>query len=205
MANLFKQVGIYSSVGQRYEPEDIGSVLSYREATGRPDSRRGHQRSRRHRLLDGRGHQLQRAWPADAAVLHLLLDVRLPARRRPIWAAADQRARGFLLGATSGRTTLGGEGLQHQDGSSQLVAATIPNCVAYDPAYAGELAVIVEDGMRRMLEEQRGRVLLRHAHERELRAARCRTARVKASCAACYRHRRTVDAPRSRCWRRDPS
>ena len=72
-----------------------------------------------------------------------------------IWAAADQRARGFLLGATSGRTTLGGEGLQHQDGSSHLVAATIPNCKAYDPAFAGEMAAIVDHGMREMLVEQR--------------------------------------------------
>ncbi|MFM8769450.1 MAG: transketolase-like TK C-terminal-containing protein, partial [Rubrivivax sp.] len=71
-----------------------------------------------------------------------------------IWAAADQRARGFLLGATSGRTTLGGEGLQHQDGSSHLVAATIPNCRAWDPAFAGEMALIVDHGMRRMLHEQ---------------------------------------------------
>jgi pyruvate dehydrogenase E1 component len=71
-----------------------------------------------------------------------------------IWAAADQRARGFLLGATSGRTTLGGEGLQHQDGSSHLVAATIPNCKAYDPAFAGEMAVIIDQGMRDMLLEQ---------------------------------------------------
>src|SRR5690606_35978884 len=71
-----------------------------------------------------------------------------------IWAAADQRARGFLIGATAGRTTLGGEGLQHQDGSSHLGAATVPNCLAYDPAFAGELAVIVEHGMRQMLEEQ---------------------------------------------------
>ncbi|MBP7567264.1 MAG: pyruvate dehydrogenase (acetyl-transferring), homodimeric type, partial [Burkholderiaceae bacterium] len=72
-----------------------------------------------------------------------------------IWAAADQRARGFLLGATSGRTTLGGEGLQHQDGSSHLVAATIPNCRAWDPAFAGELALILDHGMREMLEERR--------------------------------------------------
>jgi len=72
-----------------------------------------------------------------------------------IWAAADQRARGFLLGATSGRTTLGGEGLQHQDGTSHLVAATIPNCKAYDPAFAGELAIIIDHGMREMLEQQR--------------------------------------------------
>jgi pyruvate dehydrogenase E1 component len=72
-----------------------------------------------------------------------------------IWAAADQRARGFLLGATSGRTTLGGEGLQHQDGSSHLVAATIPNCKAYDPGFAGEMAVIVDAGIQEMMVEQR--------------------------------------------------
>jgi pyruvate dehydrogenase E1 component len=71
-----------------------------------------------------------------------------------IWAAADQRPRGFLLGATSGRTTLGGEGLQHQDGSSHLHAATIPNCKAYDPAFAGEMAVIVNQGIRDMMIEQ---------------------------------------------------
>jgi pyruvate dehydrogenase E1 component len=71
-----------------------------------------------------------------------------------IWAAADQRARGFLLGATAGRTTLGGEGLQHQDGTSHVIAATIPNCRAYDPAYAYELAVIMDHGMRSMMEAQ---------------------------------------------------
>jgi pyruvate dehydrogenase E1 component len=71
-----------------------------------------------------------------------------------IWAAADQRSRGFLLGATSGRTTLGGEGLQHQDGTSHLVAATIPNCKAYDPAFAGEMAAIIDHGIREMLVEQ---------------------------------------------------
>jgi pyruvate dehydrogenase E1 component len=72
-----------------------------------------------------------------------------------IWAAADQRARGFLIGATAGRTTLGGEGLQHQDGSSHLVAATIPNCRAYDPAFAYEMAVILDHGTRRMMAEGR--------------------------------------------------
>jgi len=71
-----------------------------------------------------------------------------------IWAAADQRSRGFLLGATAGRTTLGGEGLQHQDGSSLLAAAQVPNCRAYDPATAGELAVLLDHGMREMLEQQ---------------------------------------------------
>jgi pyruvate dehydrogenase E1 component len=71
-----------------------------------------------------------------------------------IWAAADQRARGFLLGATAGRTTLGGEGLQHQDGTSLVVASTVPNCRAWDPAFAGELAVIVDHGLREMAEQQ---------------------------------------------------
>jgi pyruvate dehydrogenase E1 component len=71
-----------------------------------------------------------------------------------IWAAADQNPRGFLIGATSGRTTLGGEGLQHQDGTSHLIAATIPNCKAYDPAFAGELAIIIDHGMHQMLQEQ---------------------------------------------------
>jgi pyruvate dehydrogenase E1 component len=71
-----------------------------------------------------------------------------------IWAAADQRTRGFLFGATAGRTTLGGEGLQHQDGSSHVIAATVPNCRAYDPAFAYELAVILDHGMRRMMEQQ---------------------------------------------------
>jgi pyruvate dehydrogenase E1 component len=70
------------------------------------------------------------------------------------WAAADSRSRGFLVGGTAGRTTLSGEGLQHQDGTSQLIASTIPNCVAYDPCYGYELAVILQDGMRRMLQAQ---------------------------------------------------
>ena len=73
-----------------------------------------------------------------------------------IWAAGDMRARGFLLGATAGRTTLAGEGLQHQDGHSQLLATTVPNCRAYDPTYAYELAVIMQDGMRRMYGDGEG-------------------------------------------------
>ena len=110
-----------------------------------------------------------------------------------IWAAADSRARGFLLGATAGRTTLSGEGLQHQDGTSHLVASTIPNCRAYDPCFAYELAVILEDGMRRMLGEAGGRLLLRHGDERELRAAVDAGGRARrgscAACTACARRR----------------
>ena len=155
MANLFKQVGIYSSVGQKYEPEDIGSVLSYREAMDGQILEEG---------ISEAG--AIASWTAAAtsysvhglAMLPFYIYYSMFGFQRvgdAIWAAADQRARGFLLGATSGRTTLGGEGLQHQDGSSHLVAATIPNCKAYDPAFAGEMAVIIDEGMREMVTEQR--------------------------------------------------
>ena len=155
MANLFKQVGIYSSVGQRYAPEDIGSVLSYREALEGQILEEG---------ISEAG--ALASWTAAAtsysvhgqAMLPFYIYYSMFGFQRvgdQIWAAADQRARGFLLGATSGRTTLGGEGLQHQDGTSHLVAATIPNCKAFDPAFAGELAVIIDHGMREMLVEQK--------------------------------------------------
>ena len=154
MANLFKQVGIYSSVGQRYAPEDIGSVLSYREATDGQILEEG---------ISEAG--AIASWTAAAtsysvhglAMLPFYIYYSMFGFQRvgdQIWAAADQRSRGFLLGATSGRTTLGGEGLQHQDGTSHLVAATIPNCKAYDPAFAGEMAVIVDAGIREMVVEQ---------------------------------------------------
>jgi len=155
MASLFRQIGIYSPLGQLYEPEDAGSLLSYRE-------------SREGQLLEEGITEAGAlsSWVAAATsysvhgvtLLPLYIYYSIFGFQRVgdlIWAAADQRARGFLLGATAGRTTLGGEGLQHQDGSSHLVAATIPNCRAYDPAFAGELAVIFDHGARRMLEEGR--------------------------------------------------
>jgi pyruvate dehydrogenase E1 component len=152
MANLFRQVGIYSSQGQLYQPEDIGSVLYYREAKDGQILEEG--------ITEAGAIS---SWTAAATsysvhglpMLPFYIYYSMFGFQRIgdlIWAAADQRARGFLIGATSGRTTLGGEGLQHQDGSSHVVAATIPNCVAYDPAYAYELAVIVQDGMQRMME-----------------------------------------------------
>ena len=154
MANLFKQVGIYSSVGQRYAPEDIGSVLSYREALDGQILEEG---------ISEAG--AIASWTAAAtsysvhglAMLPFYIYYSMFGFQRvgdQIWAAADQRPRGFLLGATSGRTTLGGEGLQHQDGTSHLHAATIPNCKAYDPAFAGEMAVIIDQGIREMMVEQ---------------------------------------------------
>jgi pyruvate dehydrogenase E1 component len=153
MASLFRQFGIYSSQGQLYEPEDIGSILAYREARDGQILEEG--------ITEAGAIS---SWTAAATsysthglpMLPFYIYYSMFGFQRVgdlIWAAADQRARGFLVGATSGRTTLAGEGLQHQDGSSHLVAATIPNCVAYDPAHAYEVAVIVQDGMRRMLEE----------------------------------------------------
>ena len=154
MANLFKQIGIYSFSGQAYEPEDIGSVLSYREATDGQILEEG---------ISEAG--AISSWTAAAtshavhglAMLPFYIYYSMFGFQRVgdlIWAAADQRARGFLLGATAGRTTLGGEGLQHQDGSSLLQAATVPNCRAYDPCFAGEFAVILDHGMRALLERQ---------------------------------------------------
>ena len=152
MASLFRQIGIYSPVGQLYEPEDAGSMLAYKE-------------SRDGQLLEEGITEAGAlsSWVAAATsysvhglpMLPLYIYYSIFGFQRVgdlIWAAADQRARGFLLGATAGRTTLSGEGLQHQDGSSLLVAATVPNCRAYDPAFAGELAVILDHGARQMLE-----------------------------------------------------
>jgi len=155
MANLFRQVGIYSSVGQHYEPEDIGSVLSYREALDGQILEEGISEAGAIASWTAAGTSYS---VHGVPMLPFYIYYSMFGFQRvgdAIWAAADQRVRGFLLGATSGRTTLGGEGLQHQDGSSHLVAATIPNCKAYDPAFAGELAVIVDHGMREMLVEQR--------------------------------------------------
>jgi len=154
MANLFRQVGIYSPVGQLYEPEDASSMLSYREAIDG-------------QLLEESINEAGAlaSWTAAAtsysvnglAMLPVYIYYSMFGFQRVgdlIWAAADQRARGFLLGATAGRTTLGGEGLQHQDGSSHVIAATVPNCRAYDPAFACELAVIMDHGARQMMERQ---------------------------------------------------
>ncbi len=155
MDNLFRQIGIYAPFGQLYEPEDAGSMLFYKEAADGQLLEEG---------ITEAG--AMSSWTAaataysahDVELLPIYIYYSIFGFQRVgdlIWAAADQRARGFLLGATAGRTTLSGEGLQHQDGSSHLVAATIPNCKAYDPAFAYELAVILEHGMQRMLADRR--------------------------------------------------
>ena len=154
MEGLFRQLGIYSLHGQNYRPEDADQLMYYRE--------------------DRKGQILQEgiseagafsSWIAAGTsyanhglpMLPFFIFYSMFGFQRIgdlAWAAGDSRTRGFLLGATSGRTTLNGEGLQHEDGHSHLLAANIPNCVPYDPTFAGEVAVIIQDGMRRMLSEQ---------------------------------------------------
>ncbi|MEM6937191.1 MAG: pyruvate dehydrogenase (acetyl-transferring), homodimeric type, partial [Pseudomonadota bacterium] len=153
MAGLFRQIGIYSPDGQQYQPEDQQSLMVYRE-------------SRDGQLLEEGITEAGAlsSWSAaataysthDLALLPIYIFYSVFGFQRVgdlIWAAADQRARGFLIGATAGRTTLSGEGLQHQDGTSQLIAATVPACRAYDPAFGYEVAAIFDYGARRMLEQ----------------------------------------------------
>src|SRR5512137_2506603 len=154
MEGMFRQLGIWSQVGQLYTPQDADQLAFYRE--------------------DKKGQILQEGineagamadWMAAATAYSVHGTPTVPfyifysmfgfQRVGDLaWAAGDMRSRGFLLGATSGRTTLNGEGLQHQDGHSHVVAATIPNCVSYDPAFGYELAVVIQDGLRRNLAEQ---------------------------------------------------
>ena len=153
MEGMFRQLGIYSKEGQKYQPEDAGQVMYYRE-------------DRQGRILEEGINEAgaMSGWMAAATsysnhnltLLPFYIFYSMFGFQRIgdlAWAAGDMQARGFLLGATAGRTTLNGEGLQHQDGHSHVLASTIPNCVAYDPAYAYEVAVILQDGLRRMYGE----------------------------------------------------
>ncbi len=154
MEGMFRQIGIYASKGQLYEPEDAGELMYYRE--------------------DKQGQILEEgineagsfcSWLAagtsysnhDVPMVPFYIYYSMFGFQRIgdfIWAGGDQQARGFLIGGTAGRTTLAGEGLQHQDGHSHVLASTVPNCVSYDPTYAYELAIIIQDGLRRMMAEQ---------------------------------------------------
>ncbi|WP_323774369.1 pyruvate dehydrogenase (acetyl-transferring), homodimeric type [Alcanivorax sp.] len=153
MEGLFRQLGIYSSGGQKYEPEDAGQVMYYRE-------------DKKGRILEEGINEAgaMSGWLAaatsysvhDFTLIPFYIYYSMFGFQRVgdlCWAAGDSQARGFLLGATAGRTTLNGEGLQHQDGHSHLLASTVPNCVSYDPTYSYELAVILQDGLRRMYED----------------------------------------------------
>ena len=152
MQSLFRQVAIYSSVGQLYDPEDRDELLYYKETKDGQILEEG---------INEAG--AMSSWIAaatsysvhDVPMLPFYIFYSMFGFQRVgdfIWAAADSRARGFLIGATAGRTTLSGEGLQHEDGSSHLVASSVPSCRAYDPCFGYELAAIVQDGARRMLD-----------------------------------------------------
>jgi len=154
MEGLFRQIGIYSSVGQLYTPQDADQLLSYREDRKGQILEEG---------INESGAMCSWISAATAYANHGLpmipfyIYYSMFGFQRVgdfMWAAGDLRARGFLLGATAGRTTLAGEGLQHQDGHSHLLMSTVPNCVSYDPAYAYELATIVHDGLKRMYQDQ---------------------------------------------------
>jgi pyruvate dehydrogenase E1 component len=154
MEGMFRQLGIYSSVGQLYEPQDKAQVMFYKEDKNGQILEEG---------INEAG--AMSSWIAAATaysshgvnMIPFYIYYSMFGFQRIgdlAWAAGDMQARGFLIGATAGRTTLAGEGLQHQDGHSLIVASTIPNCVAYDPCFAYEITVIIHDGMRRMVQEQ---------------------------------------------------
>ncbi len=154
MEGLFRQLSIYSSVGQLYEPEDAEQLMYYREDKSGQVLEEG--------ITEAGGFC---SWMAAAtaysthgtAMIPFYIFYSMFGFQRIgdlTWAAGDMQARGFLIGGTAGRTTLAGEGLQHQDGHSHILASTIPNCVAYDPTFSYEMAVIIQDGLRRMFKER---------------------------------------------------
>jgi len=150
---FFRQYGIYSHAGQKYTPVDFPGLLYYREATDGQFLEEGITEAGAMSSFISAGTAYS---SHDRPMVPFFIYYSMFGFQRIgdlIWAAADQRTRGFLLGATAGRTTLAGEGLQHQDGQSLLVASTIPNLITYDPAFAYELAVIIVDGMKRMFED----------------------------------------------------
>jgi pyruvate dehydrogenase E1 component len=154
MEGLFRQLGIYSSVGQLYEPVDAGQIAPYREAKTGQILEEGitEAGSLSSWIAAGTAYYNHGLQMVPFYVFYSMFGFQRVGDL--IWAAADAKARGFLIGGTSGRTTLSGEGLQHQDGHSQLLASTVPSCISYDPTFGYELAVIIQDGLRRMFAEQ---------------------------------------------------
>ena len=153
MESLFRTIGIYSSVGQKYEPVDVNTLLYYKEAKDGQILEEGitEAGSMASFIAAGSAYATHGIDTIPFFIYYSMFGFQRIADF--IWAAADMRTRGFLLGGTSGRTTLAGEGLQHQDGNSHVLALPVPNLVAYDPAYAYEIAVIIQDGIRRMYKD----------------------------------------------------
>jgi pyruvate dehydrogenase E1 component len=154
MESLFRKIGIYSHCGQVYEPEDQADLLYYKEALDGQILEEGINEAGALSswIAAGTSYSNHGLAMMPFYIFYSIFGFQRVADL--IWAAADSRARGFLLGATSGRTTLSGEGLQHQDGNSHVFASTVPSCRAYDPCFAYELAVILESGMKVMFEQQ---------------------------------------------------
>ena len=154
MQSMFRQAGIYSHCGQLYEPEDRDDFLFYKESRDGQILEEGicEACALSSWIAAGTSYSHHGIPMLPVYIFYSIFGFQRVGDL--IWAAADSRTRGFLVGATAGRTTLSGEGLQHQDGTSHLVASTIPNCRAYDPCFAYELAVILEQGLRSMLERQ---------------------------------------------------
>ena len=150
MESLFRTVGIYSSAGQKYEPVDVNTLLYYKEAKDGQILEEGitEAGSMASFIAAGTAYASHGVNTIPFFIYYSMFGFQRVADF--IWAAGDMRSRGFLLGGTSGRTTLSGEGLQHQDGNSHILALPVPNLLAYDPAYAYEISVIIEDGIRRM-------------------------------------------------------
>jgi len=150
MESLFRAVGIYSSIGQLYEPVDMDTLLYYKEAKDGQILEEGitEAGSLSSFIAAGTAYATHGVNTIPFFIYYSMFGFQRVGDF--IWAAADSRCRGFLLGGTAGRTTLAGEGLQHQDGNSHTLALSVPNCRAYDPAYAFELAAIIKDGIRRM-------------------------------------------------------
>ncbi|CAN5877673.1 pyruvate dehydrogenase (acetyl-transferring), homodimeric type [soil metagenome] len=154
MEGMFRQFGIYSSVGQLYEPVDHGQLLYYREDRGGQILEEGitEAGSVSSWIAAGTSYSNHGVQMVPFYIFYSMFGFQRVGDL--LWAAGDSRARGFLIGGTSGRTTLAGEGLQHQDGHSHLLAASLPSCIGYDPAFAFEIALIVQEGLRRMVELQ---------------------------------------------------
>ncbi|MGA2963031.1 MAG: pyruvate dehydrogenase (acetyl-transferring), homodimeric type [Candidatus Korobacteraceae bacterium] len=154
MEALFRQIGIYSSVGQLYEPVDMGTLLYYKEAKDGQILEEGitEAGSMSSFIAAGTSYANHGINTIPFFIFYSMFGLQRVGDL--VWAAGDQRTHGFVVGGTAGRTTLAGEGLQHQDGNSQLLAYPVPNLVAYDPAFAYELAIIIQDGIRRMYVEQ---------------------------------------------------
>jgi pyruvate dehydrogenase E1 component len=153
MESLFRQVGIYSSVGQLYDPVDVHTLLYYKEAKDGQILEEGitEAGSMSSFIAAGSAYATHGINTIPFFIFYSMFGFQRIADL--IWAAGDMRCRGFMLGGTSGRTTLAGEGLQHQDGNSHVLSLPVPNLLAYDPAFAYEIAVIIQDGIRRMYKE----------------------------------------------------